>query len=158
MARNFQFLKSLAFLKRLFVGACLPKSLTGNACGKSEFFYFLKLLIKPETADISQPAPIIINAIFHPILLSNIKINVYRANRLIGIAIPYNTKLNFCLFSLSMILPHSEQVVFYTDDIGNSYTVSKTHAFSKPSRTAPAMRPGVSALPTRKVVSPAFSN
>lgn len=50
------------------------------------------LLTSAEIADISQPKPIIINAIFHPIPLSKTKINVYRANKLTGIAIPYNTK------------------------------------------------------------------
>ena len=48
--------------------------------------------MKPEIADISQPKPIIVNAIFHPMPLSKTKINVYKANKLTGIAIPYNTK------------------------------------------------------------------
>ena len=54
--------------------------------------YLLKLFIKPEIADISHPKPIIIKAICQPIPLSNTKIKVYKANKLIGIAIPYNTK------------------------------------------------------------------
>ena len=58
-------------------------------------FHFFKLLIKPEIADMSQPNPITIKAIFHPIPLSNTKINVYKANTLMGIAIPFNTKLRF---------------------------------------------------------------
>lgn len=53
-------------------------------------------------ADISQPKPIIMKAIFQPIPLLNIKINVYKANKLIGIAIPYNTIFNFLLLSLSI--------------------------------------------------------
>ena len=76
-------------------GACLDKEKLG-------LFYFFKFSINPEIADISQPKPIIINAIFHPIPLSKTKINVYRANKLTGIAIPYNTKCNFLFFSLSI--------------------------------------------------------
>ena len=40
-------------------------------------FHFFKLLIKPEIADMSQPNPITIKAIFHPIPLSNTKIWSY---------------------------------------------------------------------------------
>lgn len=36
-----------------------------------------------------------------------------------------------------------------------NHSASKPHAFSKPSRVAPAMRPGISALPTRMAFSPA---
>lgn len=55
-------------------GACLDREKLG-------LFYFFKFSINPEIADISQPKPIIINAIFHPIPLSKTKINVYRANK-----------------------------------------------------------------------------
>ncbi len=58
-------------------GACLDREKLG-------LFYFFKFSINPEIADISQPKPIIINAIFHPIPLSKTKINVYRANKLTG--------------------------------------------------------------------------
>ena len=49
-------------------GACLDREKLG-------LFYFFKFSINPEIADISQPKPIIINAIFHPIPLSKTKIN-----------------------------------------------------------------------------------
>ena len=78
-------------------GACLDREKLG-------LFYFFKFSINPEIADISQPKPIIINAIFHPIPLSKTKINVYRANKLTGIAIPYNTKCNFLFFLYPFIL------------------------------------------------------
>lgn len=45
--------------------------------------------MKPEIADMSQPKPITIKAICHPMPLSNTKINVYKANKLIGITIQF---------------------------------------------------------------------
>ena len=71
------------------------------------FVYFFKFSINPETADISQPKPIIINEIFHPIPLSKTKTNVYRANKLTGMAIPYNIKWNFLFFFfIHLFSPH----------------------------------------------------
>ena len=94
-------------------GACLDREKLG-------LFYFFKFSINPEIADISQPKPIIINAIFHPIPLSKTKINVYRANKLTGIAIPYNTKWNFLFFSLSI---YSHLINFQFDNLGFAYFI-----------------------------------
>src|SRR5699024_2509912 len=82
-----------------------------------------------EIADISQPKPIIINAIFHPIPLSKTKINVYRANKLTGIAIPYDTKCNFLFFSLS-IYSHLTNFQFVSATILPHFFLSvNTHYF-----------------------------
>lgn len=67
---------------------------------RSFFIYFFKFLINPETADMSQPNPIIVKTIFQPIPLLKTKINVYNAKILMGIAIPYRIKFSFLIFSL----------------------------------------------------------
>ena len=61
--------------------------------------YFFKLLKNPETDDKSQPVPITISAIFHPIPLSKTKMKAYKAKILIIMAILYSIRCNFLRFS-----------------------------------------------------------